>query len=249
MINSVKQTRMVFPPFVKINAPIADQPSRRRSLMVSLSLSSFTALIGAFSALAVVSFGPSTWVPAALAQSYPTLSAGSSGETVSQLQATLKLLGFYTGEVNGAYDQPTATAVTQFQAAAGILADGVAGPTTWQKLLPSPSDVTATSQSAPVTAAVGAPTLPAPVGAATPPAEPQAPLGPPVLRAEAEGPAVAQLQRELQTLGYYSGDIDGGFGEQTKVAVEEFQADQQLFVDGVVGGATWDALSRALDRL
>lgn len=243
MINPFTPSPICPAPTNQHNTPTENQLSHRRSLIFSISFSALTAL----SALSVASLSPIRWVPSALAQSYPTLSPGSTGETVSQLQATLKLLGFYTGEINGTYDQPTVNAVSQFQSAAGILADGIAGPSTWQKLLPSPTDVTATSQPAPITAEAPAP-IPPDTSTATP-AETQVPLGPPVLRQEAEGAAVAQLQRELQTLGYYTGSIDGGFGEQTLAAVEAFQADQQLFVDGVVGAATWDALSRALDRL
>ena len=224
------------------------QYSRIRSLMAAVSLSAI-ASVSAATALGLTlsaAFGLSA--TPALAQTYPTLSSGSSGDTVSQLQATLKLLGFYSGEVSGTYDDATVSAVAQFQTAAGISADGVAGPSTWQKLLPSPDEVTAISSAAPISTPAPAPAaqaLPAPES----PAQPKQPLGPPVLRLEAEGPAVAQLQRELQTLGYYTGDIDGGFGEQTKAAVEAFQTDQQMFVDGVVGKATWDALSRALDSL
>jgi N-acetylmuramoyl-L-alanine amidase len=169
---------------------------------------------------------------------YPLLTTGSTGESVSELQATLKLLGFYQGAVDGTYSQPTIEAVTQFQTAAGIPADGITGPSTWQKLLPDPSDIAEVAE---------APATPQPAATVASSGF-SAPLGPPVLRAEAVGPAVAQLQRELQELGYYQGPIDGGFGAQTQASVEKFQADQQLFVDGVVGPSTWDALSNELDQ-
>jgi N-acetylmuramoyl-L-alanine amidase len=179
---------------------------------------------------------------------YPMLALGSTGESVSELQATLKLLGFYQGAVDGTYSQPTLDAVAQFQTAAGISADGVTGPSTWQKLLPAPPEVTAAAEP-PATPEPTAPEPTAPESAASASnVSSQAPLGPPILRAQATGSAVSQLQRELQELGYYEGPIDGGFGEQTQVSVEKFQADQQLFVDGVVGPSTWDALSEALDN-
>ena len=187
--------------------------------------------------------------PALIAQAtYPTLSAGSTGESVSRLQALLKLLGFYGGAVDGNYTQATQTAVAQFQAAAGISADGITGPSTWGKLLPSPSDVAATTASAAPPPVATQPPAPSGATASTNPSESAPPSGPPVLRPEATGPAVSQLQRELQALGYYNGDIDGGYGELTQAAVEQFQADQQLVVDGVVGQATWDALSRELEQ-
>ncbi|MEL7225609.1 MAG: peptidoglycan-binding protein [Cyanobacteria bacterium P01_D01_bin.36] len=184
---------------------------------------------------------PQQIAQAASTVTYPTLFPGSSGESVSRLQATLQLLGFYQGTIDGAYSPDTQAAVTRFQAAAGIPVDGIVGPSTWRKLLPPPEDVSAI-------AAAPEPTAPEP--SATPvnqPApEPAAPTGPPILRPNAEGGAVAQLQRELQTLGYYDGPIDGIYGDETQRAVMAFQSEQQLEVDAIVGPSTWDALTRAL---
>jgi peptidoglycan hydrolase-like protein with peptidoglycan-binding domain len=44
-----------------------------------------------------------------------SLSMGSQGEPVTQLQQTLKLLGYFEGEVNGSYAETTADAVSRFQ--------------------------------------------------------------------------------------------------------------------------------------
>lgn len=177
---------------------------------------------------------------------YPTLSAGSTGASVSRLQATLKLLGFYQGAVDGIYAQATQAAVGRFQSAAGITADGITGPSTWAKLLPSVDAVAAAEQTqAPGEAADPPASEPVTAPPASEPAAPPANV-PPVLRLHAQGSAVSQLQRELQTLGYYSGAIDGIYGEQTRAAVVRFQTDKQLTVDGIVGASTWDALSRAL---
>ncbi|OUL21929.1 peptidoglycan-binding domain-containing protein [Nostoc sp. 106C] len=67
----------------------------------------------------------------------PTLSIGSQGERVSELQAALKLLGFYTGAVDGIYNTTTASAVSRFKQAAGLNPDGIVDPITWQRLFPS----------------------------------------------------------------------------------------------------------------
>ena len=66
----------------------------------------------------------------------PTLRTGSQGNAVSELQAALKLLGYYTGAVDGNFSESTAIAVSQFQQAAGLRVDGVVGPSTWEKLFP-----------------------------------------------------------------------------------------------------------------
>lgn len=56
-----------------------------------------------------------------------------------------------------------------------------------------------------------------------------------------------QRQNLLQYLGYYSGDIDGIYGQQTKAAVERFQeAFGGIVVDGVAGAETDKALRHAV---
>jgi len=52
------------------------------------------------------------------------------------------------------------------------------------------------------------------------------------------GDSVAQMQRRLAELGYYSGDIDGRFGNQTRRAVERFQYNNGLSADGIAGRNT-----------
>ena len=68
--------------------------------------------------------------------SRPNLKIGSQGESVSELQAALKLLGFYTGKVDGKYSNSTASAVSKFKQAAGLKPDGIVDKNTWQKLFP-----------------------------------------------------------------------------------------------------------------
>jgi murein L,D-transpeptidase YcbB/YkuD len=50
------------------------------------------------------------------------------------------------------------------------------------------------------------------------------------------------VQQALKKSGYYTGAVDGKAGPATKKAVENFQKDQGLKVDGIVGQQTWDRL-------
>ncbi len=65
---------------------------------------------------------------------------------------------------------------------------------------------------------------------------------PPTIAEGASGPTVRWAQYLLvrRTLTY--SQIDGDFGPVTKTAVETFQRDSHLSVDGIVGPATWGAL-------
>jgi peptidoglycan hydrolase-like protein with peptidoglycan-binding domain len=79
----------------------------------------------------------------------PILRIGSQGEAVSELQAALRLLGFYTEAVDGVYRESTAIAVSRFQESAGLTPDGVAGPETWNRLFPSISRNSSTARPSP----------------------------------------------------------------------------------------------------
>lgn len=99
--------------------------------------------------LAPVSLPKVVAQPAPVAASErPILRTGSRGAVVSELQAVLKLMGYYTGNVDGIYGDSTAIAVTRFQEAAGINADGIVGRATWERLFSesSTSETTASTQ-------------------------------------------------------------------------------------------------------
>jgi len=63
-----------------------------------------------------------------------------------------------------------------------------------------------------------------------------------MLQQGAIGNEVAQLQAQLQRLGYYSGSLDGDFGPGTHSAILKFQKDRGLECDGIAGQATIQAL-------
>jgi len=64
----------------------------------------------------------------------------------------------------------------------------------------------------------------------------------PTLRKGSRGLYVEELQEMLDKRGYTL-KVDGKFGNETEEAVEAFQADNGLKVDGVVGAKTWGKLN------
>ena len=57
-----------------------------------------------------------------------------TGPDVSVLQTSLKRAGFFSGPVDGIYNEATEQAVIAFQNARFLPVDGVVGPDTWMKL-------------------------------------------------------------------------------------------------------------------
>ncbi|BAZ87179.1 peptidoglycan-binding domain-containing protein [Dolichospermum compactum] len=191
----------------------------------------------------------------------PPLNMGSQGERVTELQAALKLLGFYGSAVDGKYQQSTVIAVAQFQQAAGLNPTGNVDNITWQKLFPSPSTITATTAK-PASSFTTVPTQPArvtkpqitkrpttknPQNTSIQPTPPDQQMpgiqytdeGWPILRLSMSGTEVIKLQKQLQNLGFLNGKIDGYFGISTETAVKAAQVRYGLKPDGVVGGGTW----------
>lgn len=83
--------------------------------------------------------GPKTWgalnkAGATSGGSGPQLKEGARGEPVRALQNRLNQLGFNAGSADGAFGPKTEAAVKAFQKAKGLVADGVVGPKTWDKL-------------------------------------------------------------------------------------------------------------------
>ncbi|MDX2098341.1 MAG: peptidoglycan-binding protein [Leptolyngbyaceae cyanobacterium bins.59] len=205
--------------------------------------------------------------------SRPVLRFGSKGTEVGELQGALKLLGYYNGAVDGVYAESTVIAVSQFQKAAGLKADGITGPTTWNRLFPATTEAPPTPGGTAVVPAQ--PVMPPAQPAATPPQPatrttpttssptPATPASPtatltaanptpaatnsgdfPILRLGMRGTAVIGLQERLKALGLYSGRVDGVFGSGTQTAVRAAQRKYKLQSDGIVGPTTWRAIMR-----
>ena len=167
----------------------------------------------------------------------PVLQIGSRGEDVSQLQATLKLLGYYDGAVNGIYSEQTATAVSAFQKAAGLTPDGITNSATWNRLFP-PVTATNSPSTSSSTVVCEQPVTSVPSATAT---EPQNPSFP-VLQVGMRGIAVQGLQERLKAKGFLKDGVDGIFGPATLAAVKAAQTEYKLKADGVVGAETWIVL-------
>lgn len=173
-----------------------------------------------------------------LGQAAEVLGPGSTGAAVKDLQAMLALMGYYSGAVDGAYEQMTAEAVRQFQTDVGLTADGITGPLTWRQLLPTPATLAnpldSESTNTPDGLSEG--------GGSTDEGNDivaQASSDLPILQLDDVGADVSRLQSRLAALNLYTGPVDGVFGIQTEQAVQQFQSQSGLIVDGVVGPTTW----------
>ena len=71
---------------------------------------------------------------------------------------------------------------------------------------------------------------------------PAEPTPEPPLSSGSRGENVEELQKRLQALGYYDGEIDGQFGPGTKAAVVDFQKNNGLDTDGLAGTETLNLL-------
>ncbi len=175
-----------------------------------------------------------------------SLRIGSSGSSVRTLQSRLKSLGYYRGSVDGDYGQGTADAVKAFQRANGLKADGVAGSGTFSMLYSSnaktyrQSLLTATPRRTPTRRPTATPyRTPTPLPPNTYVRVTTAPNGDyATLRRGYTGTPVTRMQQELKQQGYYTGNVDGVYGEGTENAVRAYQRANGLNVDGVAGPAT-----------
>ncbi|WP_411152599.1 peptidoglycan-binding domain-containing protein [Streptomyces sp. A30] len=113
-----------------------------RSIAVAAAAAALTAGLGtpAAALTAAPDAAPADVRPAAWYCGYdnrptpPSISPGSTGNTVRELQCLLTQCAYYTGPINGVFDRATAVALRAFQTDHGIPYDGVVGPQTWTAL-------------------------------------------------------------------------------------------------------------------
>jgi len=145
---------------------------------------------------------------------YLLLKQGTSGLDVRKLQGRLAELGYYAGGVDGIYGETTADAVKAFQRNNGLSGDGQAGSQTQSKLY----SATAKYANNPVATADPGQTRSLSLGMS--------------------GNDVYALQQRLIELRYLTGVADGFFGEETRMALIEFQKNNNLTADGNAGAST-----------
>ena len=141
------------------------------------------------------------------------LRMGSTGDQVKIMQNRLIYLGYLSGTADGIFAETTEAGVVAFQQRNNLMSDGVAGPDTL-KLMYSAAARKASS----VVAYLGA------------------------LRLGMNGDGVRGLQQRLKDLKYYTGSVDGDFGQNTYKAVIAFQTAVSLTPDGVAGKETLNKL-------
>lgn len=163
-----------------------------------------------------------------------TVRLGDRGELVVELQFLLNYIATFFVEVpfvvqSGVFRDDTKRAVTEFQKAFGLSADGVVGSATWKKLYDVFHSIHQVVPETPTPPGVS-PDIPAFPGIA--------------LRIGSQGSDVLLMQNYLNAIGRVYPTIpavvaDGIFGQATHSAVTAFQRQFGLTVDGVIGQVTW----------
>ena len=183
---------------------------------------------------------------AALGTAPGALYIGDEGSDVKKLQNALKILGYYTLRIDGIYGNGTTAAVSLYQQAESLEPDGIAGKNTISSIFGSCASTanitvsgrdasqsdTDTSSSSASTSSSAATTKNAVSSFSDIKSVPAA------SKEGDSGSKVVKLQQALYLLGYYSGVIDGDYGDATKDAVTRFQKNRGMNADGVAGAAT-----------
>ena len=156
--------------------------------------------------------------PTAAAPAY-LMTGGTKGDQVRELQARLKQLEWYDGNVSGSYDAVTTAGVRGFQSKRGMAESGSVDQATWASL----------------TSMTRQPTKDELSNTLTP--------GPAILKQGSTGAKVRDLQARLKQIGWWSGDVVDAYAATTAAAVKSFQDKRQIPVTGEVDQRTLDKLS------
>jgi peptidoglycan hydrolase-like protein with peptidoglycan-binding domain len=154
-----------------------------------------------------------------------TLKRGDSGKDVEELQRLLKEAGYYDAAITGFYGPKTEDGVLAYQKNRGLTPTGETDPNTLAELLganqpiPSPSPISRDN------------------------------LFQRSLQLGDNGQDVAELQRLLKQMNYYTQSITGNFDSLTEAALIRFQRDRGLERDGIFGISSQRELLTAINAL
>ena len=184
-----------------------------------------------------------------------SLKSGISGSRVKELQQRLKRLGYYRGSVDGKFGKGTEDAVSEFQKANKLKADGVVGNATLKKLYsnnarrandssnarPRNNEKHTNNKNSNVNKNKNTnsrvtekprlshmPSVPKNKYIST--------------TSSSTGADVRNLQNRLIDLGYLAGTADGVYGSATEKAIKAFQRSNSPYVDGIAGPDTLEIL-------
>ena len=146
---------------------------------------------------------------------------GDRGAAVKKMQASLKALGYFSGETDGKFGWGTLQAVKAFQKANKLKVDGRAGTQTLTLLQSLPANADSAGNAI-CTATKFAHTL----------------------RASHSGSDVSKVQAQLVTMNYLQ-VVSGTYDTDTISAVKAFQSKNNLTSDGLTGGKTYQTLFSA----
>ena len=144
------------------------------------------------------------------------LGVGSANNEVKLVQEKLNSLGYNLGTADGIFGTGTETAVKNYQQAKGLDVDGIVGRLTWDALFNGTSRADAADDDV---------------------AYPGYLIG--LGNADSN---VTLIQKRLNVLNMGNIIEDGIFGVNTENAVKNFQSQNSLSADGVIGQTTWDKL-------
>lgn len=167
--------------------------------------------------------------------SRPTLRRGDRGEDVIYLQQRLNANGYST-TADGIFGSGTEEVVREFQADRGLTADGIVGESTWAALEEDPG-----ASGGGAGPSIGDGYGDESEGSGTGSGGSGTATDRPTLSEGDRGDEVSHLQELLRDRGYTISP-DGIFGPYTESIVRQFQRDNGLTADGIVGESTWAAL-------
>lgn len=193
-------------------SPVADQPVAQLRLSLLNGLN-WQKLSGA-AWVKFLSIAVSLTILSLASSAMALLQQGDTGTEVSDLQNRLTAVGCYNGPITGTFGPLTTAAVIECQQRNGLDPDGIVGTAT-EAALSSGTQTSQTFNTSDQSISNDAYSE--------------------VLRQGDRGSAVSDLQSRLSSAGYYSGAIDGVFGQQTEDAVLRLQRDRGLTADGIAG--------------